>query len=140
MTLEDFSRILELRRLMKFEAQEIDNAHEQATSITSHITGMPHGSGGVGSMVENACVRADVHLERYVRYEKELDGIFARLKQESETLSEDQSKVIKSYYIENLRVGAIAKKMEISERHVFRLKKEAIGLLCSKNLPTSAIH
>ena len=131
MTLDDFGRIPELRKLIAFELTEVENAHEQATSITSRITGMPGGGGGASSRVEAAVIRAELHYGRYCKYCDELSGIFARLRKEYIKLTEDQRKVIEMYYPKDMRVGKIAKEMGISERHVFRLKKEAIELLCT---------
>lgn len=129
MTLADFERIPELRKLMAFELNEVSNCHEQATNITAHITGMP-GGGVVGSKIENAVVRAETHYARYCKYCDELKDIFVRLNKESAKLTDEQREVIDMYYPQNLRVGKIAEKMGLSERHVFRLKKEAIALLC----------
>lgn len=133
MTLSDFSRVTILRKLMTQELTAVESCHEAATGITSHLTGMP-GGGVVGSKIENAVIRAEVHYERYCRYCDELNEICTRMQKEFIKLNEDQRKVIDMYYLQNIRVGGIAKEMNITERHVFRIKKEAIQLLCSNFL------
>lgn len=135
MKLADFERIPELRKLMEFELNEVENCHEKATSITSRITGMPNGKGGNSSKVENAVVQAETHYARYCKYCDELREIFDRLKKEGKKLSECQWKTVEMYYVQNMRVGKIAQEMELTERHVFRLKKEAISMLCDDYLP-----
>lgn len=131
MTKDDFKRIPELRKLIHSEWILSENAMGQATNITAHINGMPHGSGSVGSMIENAVIRKQTHFDKYCAYRLELDGIFARLDRESVRLTGPQKEVVDMYYVKNKRIADIAKKLSVTDRHVFRLKKEGVAALCS---------
>lgn len=133
MTYADFERIVELRKLMAFELAEAENCHEQATSMTIRLTGMPRGSGGTSSIVENAVVRAETHYDRYLRYDTELQRILTALRKESEKLPDEQKEVIRLYYCDRNKAGKIAQMKGVTERHVFRLKREAIEGLCLQN-------
>lgn len=131
MTPGDFTRIPELRKLMAHELIEWENAHEQATNTTIRLTGMPHGSGSAGSMVESAIIRGEMHYERYCSYCDELHDIYARMHKEFIKLNELQRDVIDMLFPQNLTVGKVAKAKNLSERQVFRIKKEAMDLLCT---------
>lgn len=131
MTRADFERIPELRKLMAYELMEAENAYEQATNTTMHLSGMPHGGGGVGSKTENAIIRGEMHYEKYCAYCDELHDIYARLEKEYVKLNEQQRKVIENIYPQNLTIGQCAEKMNLTERQIYRIKKDALDLLCT---------
>lgn len=128
MTLQDFNSIPELRKQIAHELLMVENCHEIATGTTARLTGMPSGGGG-GSKIENAVVKAEAHYERYCKLQDALKDIFTRLRKESEALTEQQRKVIDYIYPQNRKAEEIAKEMNISVRHVYRLKKEALDKL-----------
>ena len=133
MTYQDFRRIPELRTQINAELMAVENAHEQATSITAHITGMPRGGGG-GSMVETAVIRAEVHYARYCELCDELHDIYARLSKEYVKVKDTERKVIDMFYPQGRKISEIAKEMGLTERQVFRLKKDAMEKLCAPSV------
>lgn len=130
MTYQDFMRIPELRKEINAQLIAVENAHEQATSITSHITGMPR-SGGCGSMIETAVIRAEMHYAKYCELCDELHDIYARLNKEYVKINDDERKVIDMFYLQGRKISEIAKSMSLTERHVFRIKKDAMAKLCA---------
>ena len=133
MTYDDFRRIPELRKNISAELMAVENAREQATSITSHITGMPRGGGG-GSQIENAVIRADVHYGKYCELVGELREIYVRLMKEYIKLNVNERTVIDMFYPQERKIAEIARAMELTERQVFRIKKEAMAKLCAPSV------
>ena len=133
MTKGDFARIPELRKGINRELMLWENAIESATCITSVITGMPHAT-GVFNKIENGAIKADEHYEKYNALCNELRDIWMRLKRDIVMyhLSEDEAKVLNMYYPQKKKISEIAKEMEMTDRHVFRIKRMAIWKVCGK--------
>ena len=130
MTKNELKRIPQLRKEIAHALNLWENAIESATRKTSIITGMPKGN-NVSSQVENAVIKADTYKEKYDELCNELKQIYDSIKATSKKmLNEQESKVIESVYIKNKRMSEIAKEMNITERHVYRLKKQAIYKIC----------
>lgn len=130
MTKDDFKRIIELRREISRALNLWENAIESATRKTSIITGMPkcHNS---TSQVENAVIKAEVFKEKYDALCEEQKEIYKRLRQESaKKLNEQEADILQKAYPQGMKVSEIAKKLNITERHVYRIKKTAINKIC----------
>lgn len=133
MTQQEFSRIMKLRKLTEEEYQRVVLAHQQATNITSHITGMPHVS-GAKSMVENAIIKADVHMEIYLQLCREQSELLQKLRKEAtERLPKEDCTIICRWYIERKKMTEIAIELGKTERHIYRKRKEAVATLCIDN-------
>ena len=131
MTKNDFQRIPELRREINRALMMWENAKESATRTTTMLTGMPKGN-GVTSQVENAVVKAEVYKEKYDELCNELSDIYKRLNEESKrVLNEIESDVLQMCYIQGKKMSEIAKQKEITERHAYRVKKEALKKICN---------
>ena len=127
---EDFKRIPELRREIARALNLWENAIESATRKTSIITGMPKGT-GVSSQVENAVVKAEVFEEKYDELCEEQKDIYKRLRIESmDKLTQQESDVLQKAYPQGKKTEQIAQEMHLTERHIYRIKKQAINKLC----------
>ena len=127
---EDFKRIPELRQEIARALNLWENAIESATRKTSVITGMPR-STTVSSQVETAVVKAEVYKEKYDELCEEQRDIYKRLRMESlDKLTEQESDVLQKAYPQGKKTEEIAKEMHLTERHIYRLKKQAINKLC----------
>ena len=129
MTKDDFKRIPELRREINRALILWENAKENATRTTTVLTGMPKGN-TVSSQVENAVVKAETYHEQYDALCDELSDIYHRLEKESEKLTEMEKDILDMYYPQNKKVAEIAKEKNITERHVYRIKKDALKKIC----------
>ena len=129
MTRNDFKRIPELRRDIARALNLWENAIESATRTTTLITGMPKGN-GVSSQVETAVVKAETYKAKYDELCEELKEIYRQIKVVSKRMSEQEAKVLDLFYPKCMKVADIAKDMQITERHVYRLKKDAISKAC----------
>ena len=131
MTREDFKRIPELRREISRALNLWENAIESATRKTSIITGMPRGT-GVTSQVENAVIKAEVYKEHYDMLCEEQRDIYRRLREESEAKLDNVARdILQKAYPQGMKTADIAKALKITERHVYRIKREAINKLCN---------
>ena len=130
MTKNDFKRIPELRREISRALILWENAIESATRKTAVLTGMPKGSGTV-SQVENAVVKAEMFKEKYDELCEEQKDIYRRLKKDSDmVLNEQEKTVLQKAFPQGKKTSEIAKEMNITERHVYRIKKQAIYKIC----------
>ena len=130
MTRNDFKRIPELRKEINRALIMWENAKESATRTTTMLTGMPRGN-AVGSMVENAVVKAETYHEKYLQLCDELAEIHMRLEKESRAkLNELEAEIIRKCFQEGKKMSEIAKEKEITERHAYRVKKEALKKIC----------
>lgn len=129
MTKDDFKRIPELRKEIRKALIMWENAKESATRTTTILTGMPKGN-NVSSQIENAVVKAEVYHERYNQLNDELKDIYTRLEKESSKLSELEKDVLILYYPQAKKMSVIAKEKSITERHAYRLKKDALKKIC----------
>ena len=130
MTREDFKRIPELRQEINRALNLWENAIESATRTTTVLTGMPKGK-SASSQVENAVVKAEVFKEKYDELCKEQRDIYQRLRIESKKkLTEQEAKLLKMAYPDGKRMHEIAKELEITERHAYRIKKQALRKIC----------
>ena len=127
---EDFKRIPELRREIARALNLWENAIESATRKTSIITGMPR-STTVSSQVENAVVKAEVFKEHYDELCEEQKDIYKRLREESKAkLTDQEADILQQAYPQGKKTEEIAKSLNLTERHIYRLKKQAINKLC----------
>lgn len=129
MTKDDFKRIPELRKEIRKALIMWENAKESATRTTTILTGMPKGN-NVSSQIENAVVKAEVYHEKYNQLNDELKDIYTRLEKESSKLSELEKDVLILYYPQAKKMSVIAKEKSITERHAYRLKKDALKKIC----------
>lgn len=129
MTKDDFKRIPELRKEIRKALIMWENAKESATRTTTILTGMPKGN-NVSSQIENAVVKAEVYHERYNQLNDELKDIYTRLEKESSKLSDLEKDVLILYYPQAKKMSVIAKEKSITERHAYRLKKDALKKIC----------
>ena len=129
MTRDDFRRIPQLRREMAKALDMWENAKASATRKTAVLTVMPKGN-GVTSQIEIAIVKAEAYRERYDELCQELSDIYRRIKAESSFLNEQESKVIDMTYPQGKKTSEIATTLNLTERHVYRLKKSALSKLC----------
>lgn len=130
MTKEDFNRIPELRKEISRALILWENAIESATRTTTLLTGMPKGN-NVSSQVETAVVKSEVYKERYDVLCEEQKDIYRRLKEDSKKyLNEQESKILQYIYPNGMKMKDIAVKMDITERHAYRLKNSAIYKIC----------
>ena len=129
MTRNDLKRIPEIRREMSRALNLWENALESATRTTTVITGMPKGN-TVNSQVETAVVKAETFKEKYDELCEELSKIYKSLNLAMEKLDDQEEKVITKTYFLGKKVHEIATEMNITERHVYRLKKTAISKIC----------
>ena len=129
MTRNDFKRIPELRKEILRALNLWENAIESATRKTSVITGMPK-TKNASSQVENAVIKAEVYKEHYDELCEEQKDIYKRLREESKRkLNEQESKILQMAFPQGKKTAEIAKTLEITERHVYRIKKVAIAKL-----------
>ena len=131
MTREDFKRIPELRQEISRALNLWENALESATRTTTVLTGMPRGKNAT-SQVENAVIKAEVFKEKYDALCEEQKDIYTRLRIESKKLTEQEAKVLKMAYPDGMRTREIAKEMNLTERHIYRIKKQALKKICSE--------
>ena len=131
MTKADFDRIPELRKEIAKALMLWENSIESATNTSYVLTGMPHG-GGVSSKVENCVVKADEYYERYSALCDELADIWMRLKNDivKYGLTEEEEKVVNGFYPKGKKAAVLAREMNVTERHVWRLKQTALRKLC----------
>ena len=126
MTKEDFKRIPELRREIARALNLWENAIESATRTTTVITGMPKAK-SANSQVETAVVKAEVFKEKYDALCEEQKDIYRRLREESKKLlNEQEADILQKCYPQGKKISEIAKELNITERHVYRIKKTAI--------------
>ena len=130
MTKEDFKRIIELRREISRALNLWENAIESATRTTTLLTGMPKAHSG-NSQVETAVIKAESFKEKYDMLCEEQKDIYRRLKEESKKkLTEQEADILQKCYPQGKKISEIAKSLNITERHVFRIKKSAINKIC----------
>ena len=126
MTRNDFKRIPELRREISRALNLWENAIESATRKTSVLTGMPKCHNAT-SQVENAVIKSEVYKEKYDELCNEQRDIYKRLREESKRkLTEQEADILQKIYPQGKKISEIAKALSISERHVYRIKKQAI--------------
>ena len=130
MTRDDFERIPELRKEI-FRALNLwENAIESSTRKTSVITGMPR-SHSNSSPIEVAVIKAEVFKEKYDALCEEQKDIYKRLRIESkDKLTEQEADLIQMAFPQGKKMYEIAKKLNITERHAYRIKNNAIYKLC----------
>ena len=129
MTQEEFKRISELRRAIPRMYEKVVESHEKATKLTIALSGMPHGT-NVSSVVENAVVNAEMYYQTYLEMVKELNGILDKLKQEArEKLNDTEYRIICGWYIGKVKMTGLAEELKLTERHVYRVRKEAVNKL-----------
>ena len=130
MTKEDFKRIPELRKEINRALDLWENAKASATRTTTLITGMPKGN-NVSSQIETAVVKSEVYMEKYYSLCNELKDIYNRLRiDSSKYLNEQESKMLQMIYPQGKRMHEIARDMNITERHAYRIKNSAIYKIC----------
>ena len=129
MTQSDFKRISELRRTIPKIYEKVLESHDKATKLTVALTGMPHGT-TVSSVVENAVVNAEMYYQTYLEMVKELNGILDRLKKEAmDKLTETEHKIVIGWYVEKKKMTELAGELQLTERRVYRVRKEAVNKL-----------
>ena len=133
MTKEDFKRIPELRKEIAQALILWENAIESATRTTSSITGMPK-SASSNSQVETAIVKAEVYKEKYDALCEEQKALYRKLRTESSRLTEQEAKVLQLIFPQGKKMQEVAKIMNITERHAFRLKRTAMQKICYVNM------
>lgn len=131
MTRNDFKRIIELRREISRALNLWESAIESATRKTSVITGMPKNHSTI-SQVENAVIKSEIFKEKYDELCNEQRDIYRRLREESKRkLTEQEADILQKAYPQGKKVSEIAKALNITERHVYRIKKTALNKICS---------
>lgn len=130
MTREDFKRIPELRKEINRALNLWENARANGTRTTTVLTFMPKGK-STASQVELAVVKCEMLKEKYDALCDEQKDIYHRLMIESKTrLNEQESKLLQMVYPQGKRMYEVAKALNITERHAYRVKNTAIYKLC----------
>lgn len=130
MTKEDLKRIGELRKEINRSLILWENAKESATRTTTVITGMPRSS-SANSQVEVAVIKAEVYRDKYYALCDELNSIYAQLRELSKRyLNEQEAKLLQMVYPQGKRMHEVAKALNITERHAYRIKNTAIYKVC----------
>lgn len=90
-------------------------------------SGMPHGSGNEtpDDMLVNKLYRKQKAIEEYGQTKKAI----GRIDKVLEGLSEDESRVLKMWFIDNARRDDIAEALHCSEPNAYRIKNRAIRKL-----------
>lgn len=129
----DLNRISEILKILpqalyqsREYAFELEKAYAKAGKMTSVITGMPTGSGGSHSNVENGAIRVDEIKEAYkeafeelVRLQSELIPIIDKVKDEQDRA------ILRLRYIQGKTDAEIAEAIGYEVQSVWRRRRAA---------------
>lgn len=104
---------------------KIEKAVSQAEKCTTVITGMPHGSGGFHSQVEDGAIRISELKEAYAESLNELERLREELKPLLPLIPVTHRAVIQLRYINGYSDAEISEAIGKSREQVGRYRREA---------------
>lgn len=114
----------------------LDNLQEEIRELNAEIPGdkaitmndMPHGSGPSlpDDAIINKLCRLQKAKEEYAFTKKKLEKMDKIIKGLSKGEDEYYEKVLRMWYIDDIDVGQIAKELNYTERHIYRIKGIAL--------------
>lgn len=118
-------RVRRLDALIENKLSEKQRIMELATKVTPTLTGMPRASGDQDK-IGDAVARL-IAVEREIdRAVDRLIDVRAEVVSLLETLPADEYNVLHKYYVQGIKIEAIAEGMERTERQVYRIKARAL--------------
>lgn len=114
------SKRIALRNLKEQRQRVVDSVF----SITSQLSGMPSSHQHKDKMAEYVAQNEEL-IERIAKAEAELEGIILEADLMLSQLPEQQYRVTRMWYIEDMKVRKIAKKLNYSVPYIYKIMNKA---------------
>ena len=98
--------------------QSLEAAGENITARYGIESAMPTGKGQAGDPIFRETIRRSKHWEKVERYEKQVKAIQSRM----HVIEDDRETEVLHWMLEGKSYSWIARHMDLSERHIRRLK------------------
>lgn len=121
----DFARMRSLMDRLPTARRRVEIEFSRATKCTQQLSGLPSGSTH-GDTLENSVIRYDEAKDALQKLLNELQAMRQEAEPCIDTLSDPfQRTVMKLRYLDGYNVQKIAIELHYSDRHIFRLLRQA---------------
>lgn len=125
-----YSSIIAEIRIIELEIERVENDYSTISAKFYNDEPKVQSSFGASSSVETSIILKEETLEDLQRKKRELEIAAEKVDSLMKMLSEQEYLFVTQYYFKQLKTERIAESLDVSENHVYKIRRRVLKKLC----------